>query len=233
MGNEEKTKILVVDDEENILATISEIIESYQSYQVVGEARDGIQAIELTKSLKPDVVLMDIVMPVMNGIVAAEQIQRECPTPIVILTGKGDTQLIKDARNAGVVAYLRKPLNTEQLPGVLSMAIARFADIQESRQLNNDLQKEIEERKRIEQENLQLIENLNNALQKITKLHGLLPICARCKKVKDDQGYWKEVEKYLEENSAVEFSHGLCPNCTKELYPDVYDKIKEDLNKSK
>jgi AmiR/NasT family two-component response regulator len=233
MENEEIIRILLADDDVTLLATIREIIESFQSYQVIGEAYDGIQAIELTKSLQPDVVLMDILMPIMNGIVAAEQIQRECPTPIIILTGKSDPQLIKDARKAGVVAYLRKPLNTEQLPGILSMAIARFADIQELRQLNNDLQKEIEERKRIEQKNQQLIENLNNALQKITKLHGLLPICARCKKVKDDQGYWQEVEQYLEEHSAVEFSHGLCPSCTKELYPNVYDKIKEDLDKPK
>lgn len=68
--------------------------------------------------------------------------------------------------------------------------------------------------------------NLENALKQIKTLHGLLPICANCKKVRDDSGYWKQIESYIHEHSDAKFSHGICPDCAIELYPDI--KIYDD-----
>jgi hypothetical protein len=71
-----------------------------------------------------------------------------------------------------------------------------------------------------------LVAELQDALVKVKTLKGLLPICASCKKIRNDQGYWQRVEVYIEEHSLVEFTHGLCPDCAKELYPEFY--LKDD-----
>jgi hypothetical protein len=67
-----------------------------------------------------------------------------------------------------------------------------------------------------------VISDLQNALAKVRTLSGLLPICASCKKIRDDKGYWTQVELYLKEHTAADFSHGLCPECAVELYPEIF-----------
>lgn len=74
----------------------------------------------------------------------------------------------------------------------------------------------------IEEERERLIESLQAALKEISTLSGLLPICANCKKVRDDSGYWRQIESYIQEHSQAQFSHGICPECVKKLYPDLY-----------
>ncbi|MCI5131806.1 MAG: PAS domain S-box protein [Candidatus Electrothrix sp. EH2] len=81
---------------------------------------------------------------------------------------------------------------------------------------------DIHERKEIELENERLVRKLRNALSNIKVLNGLLPICASCKKIRDDQGYWSQVEVYIGAHSDADFSHGLCPECAKRLYPELY-----------
>ena len=86
---------------------------------------------------------------------------------------------------------------------------------------------DISKRKRAEDAKKDLIEKLQNALEEVNLLSGFLPICASCKKIRDDKGYWNQIESYLMDHSGVEFSHGICPDCAKELYPDTYKKIEE------
>lgn len=85
--------------------------------------------------------------------------------------------------------------------------------------------KDITERKLAEEEKEKLIIDLQAAISEVGKLSGLLPICASCKKIKDDHGYWTQVEAYISEHSEAVFSHGICPECAKKLYPQYYDKI--------
>ena len=80
--------------------------------------------------------------------------------------------------------------------------------------------RDISERKQIEEERNQLIKSLQNSLAKIKTLSGMLPICASCKKIRDDKGYWNQIETYLREHSEAEFSHGICPECAQKLYPE-------------
>lgn len=82
--------------------------------------------------------------------------------------------------------------------------------------------RDITERKQAEKERNQLIEKLQNALAEIKTLQGLIPICANCKKVRNDEGYWLQIEKYIQERSDVKFSHSICPACAKKLYPDLF-----------
>ena len=73
-----------------------------------------------------------------------------------------------------------------------------------------------------------LVGELTRALDKVKTLKGLLPMCSHCKKIRDDQGYWQQVEVYIEHHSEAEFTHGLCPECTQRLYPEAYEKIIKD-----
>ncbi len=81
--------------------------------------------------------------------------------------------------------------------------------------------RDISKRKQIEKERNQLIKSLQNSLAKIKTLSGMLPICASCKKIRDDKGYWNQIETYIGEHSEAEFSHGICPECVKKLYPGI------------
>ena len=81
---------------------------------------------------------------------------------------------------------------------------------------------DITDRKQAEEEREKLIRELQTALLKVRTLSGLVPICASCKKIRDDKGYWNQIEGYISEHSAAEFSHGICPECAKRLYPELY-----------
>jgi AmiR/NasT family two-component response regulator len=184
-------------------------------YTVVGEATDGLKAVEMTRSLQPDVVLMDIKMPDMDGLEATRLIFERCPTPVVVLTAYEAPELIEEASAAGVGAYLVKPPDVREMERAISIAMARFDDLMELRRLNAELQTGNEARER-------LILELQHALDQVKTLSGLLPICSSCKKIRDDEGYWNQLEAYIQDHSEVVFSHGLCPECAKELYPEIF-----------
>lgn len=85
----------------------------------------------------------------------------------------------------------------------------------------SQLDAEIRDRKQAEAQREQLIADLQKAASEIKSLRGIIPICASCKKIRDDQGYWNQLETYLHEHSEAEFSHGLCPDCLKTFDPDL------------
>ncbi len=80
----------------------------------------------------------------------------------------------------------------------------------------------LENRRRVNKEREKLIQELQHALNEVKSLQGILPICASCKKIRDDKGYWKQIEAYISDHSEAEFSHGICPDCTKKLYPNLF-----------
>ena len=90
---------------------------------------------------------------------------------------------------------------------------------------NKQLVQEIEERKRTEAEKEQLIAQLQKAMQDVKVLSGFLPICASCKKIRDDTGYWRQIEEYISKHSTALFSHGICPDCCKKLYPEFHEEL--------
>ncbi|MDI7260282.1 MAG: PAS domain S-box protein [Thermodesulfobacteriota bacterium] len=92
----------------------------------------------------------------------------------------------------------------------------------EGKKFYQSIVRDITERKRAEQEREKLIQELQEALTKVKKLSGLLPICASCKKIRDDKGYWNQIEGYIRDHSEAEFSHGICPDCARKLYPELY-----------
>ncbi|MBN2705341.1 MAG: PAS domain S-box protein [Deltaproteobacteria bacterium] len=92
---------------------------------------------------------------------------------------------------------------------------------------------DISARKKIEREKEELIVRLEKALEEVKVLSGLLPICASCKNIRDDQGYWQQIEAYLGEHAEVEFTHGICPDCIRKLYPELANEIIEQPRNKK
>jgi AmiR/NasT family two-component response regulator len=201
MKRSDTVEVLLAEDDPLVSEMIRGTLEDL-GYRVAGEAIDGQQAIELTRTLQPDVVLMDIEMPKKNGIEATRDIYEFCPTPVVILTAYETAALVEQASVAGAGAYLVKPPKARELERAIMIAMARFRDLIALRNLN---------------------EELRAALAKVKLLSGLLPICASCKKIRDDRGYWQQVEVYIRNHSEVEFTHGMCPDCMARYYPDYYD----------
>jgi len=201
-----RVKVLIAED--NFL--VGEMIQGMAEqagYTVVGRATDGRQAVEMTDELHPDVVLMDIKMPYLDGIEAAEIIQDRCPTPIVILTAFDTPEMLQEASAVGVGAFLAKPPKVRELSRAIVIARERFGDLLSLRRANDLLQKRTVE--------------LEDALAKIKTLRGLIPICAYCKKIRSDTGYWQRLEEYITEHSEADFTHGLCPECLKVMEMEV------------
>ena len=82
--------------------------------------------------------------------------------------------------------------------------------------------RDITEKKQVEEEREKLIAKLQETISQVKTLSGLLPICVSCKKIRDDEGYWNQIEAYLKNHSELEFSHSICPECAEKLYPEIY-----------
>lgn len=129
----------IIAEDDTLIATVIQDALAQINIQVVGVAADGQQAVELTRRAQPDVVLMDIEMPEMDGITATQRIQDECPTPVIILTAHTDTERLQQAALAGVGAYLVKPPQPADLERAIIIARARFDDLLKLRHLNFEL----------------------------------------------------------------------------------------------
>lgn len=143
------TRVLIAEDNELVSLTLEEQLTTL-GYSVVGVARTGAEAVRLCKQLDPDVIIMDMQMPEMGGDVAAQQIAKQHPTPVIMLTAYSDSDNIRKAESSGALAYLIKPVNPEELPPTIDVAIARFRDFQQLREKVDDLQETLESRKVIE-----------------------------------------------------------------------------------
>jgi signal transduction histidine kinase len=144
MNEAQKIRALIVEDDALVGEMIQGLLEEI-GHVVVGKALDGARAVELAKELQPDVVLMDIEMPEVNGIEATRQIMRQCPTPVVMVTAHESPSLVEQASAAGVGAYLLKPPSSREMERAITIALARFEDMMKLRRLNEELQRRNEE----------------------------------------------------------------------------------------
>jgi len=121
-------RVLIAEDEALIRLDLKEMLEE-EGYAVVGEAADGEQAVALAEALRPDLIFLDIKMPRLDGLAAAEQIAGQRIAPVIILTAFSQRDLVERARDIGAMAYLVKPFQKHDLPPAIEMATARFAEI--------------------------------------------------------------------------------------------------------
>ena len=162
-------------------------------------------------SRQVDLILMDVLMPEQDGVETCRQI-KNCAhlrdIPVIMVTAKNDLANLQAAFAAGANDYINKPVQGVELLARVSSALA--------------LKQETDRRKANELELRRSNEELQQALREVKVLRGLIPICASCKKIRNDGGFWQQLEEYLAEHSEAEFSHGLCRPCIKKLYPGVY-----------
>ncbi|RMG94467.1 MAG: hybrid sensor histidine kinase/response regulator [Chloroflexi bacterium] len=138
MKERKEIRILVAEDDFLVSEMVSGMLEEL-GYTIVGKATNGQEAIEKNQKLRPDIVVMDVQMPGMSGIQAAEIIQQTSPTPVVILTAHESQELVNQASRAGIAAYLLKPPDSRTLERAITIALARFQDLQQMRAINQEL----------------------------------------------------------------------------------------------
>lgn len=165
-------------------------------------AKTGTEALESVKAEPPDLILLDVGLPDLDGYTVCRRLKADPLSrliPIIFLTSRDDPEDVVRGFEAGGVDYITKPFEALELQARVSCHLAqkRWADAERA-----------------------LIGELEAALAEVKTLSGLIPICAHCKKVRDDQGFWQQVEGYVSAHSRATFSHGICPVCIHELYPD-------------
>ena len=143
------TRIILAEDDAVIRLDLKEELER-QGYLVVGQVGDGQSAVNLARELRPDLVVMDIRMPEMDGIAAAELLTREKLAPVLLLTAYSEDDLIERARNAGVVHYVTKPWRQSDLKPAIEIALSRFKEFREIESKVKDLEQSLETRKYVE-----------------------------------------------------------------------------------
>ncbi len=202
----QRIKVLVVDDDPDVLFATSRIVKS-AGYEVF-EASTGALCMKTARENRPDLILLDVVLPDVDGTKLCREIKSDPElkaTFVVLISGtKISSHDQADGLDVGADGYIARPISNRELKARVD-AMARIY---------------VAERERD-----RLIIELKEALSKVKLLSGLLPICANCKKIRDDQGYWNQVEKYIGEHSNAQFTHSICPECVKKLYPDldIYD----------
>ena len=141
-----RKRILIADDESLILMDLREMLTNL-GYLVVGEASDGLSATNMARELKPDLVIMDIMMPGMDGIEAAKLLTADRIAPVLLLTAYSQTDLVDRAKEAGVVGYVVKPFRETNLAPAIEVTLARFEEYQALRKEVDDLKESLETRK--------------------------------------------------------------------------------------
>lgn len=151
---------MVAEDETLIRMDLAEMLVE-EGYDVVGQAGDGQKAIELAEEHRPDLVILDVKMPVLDGIAAAEAIAGKRIAPVVMLTAFSQRELVERARDAGAMSYIVKPFTQSDLVPAIEMAMSRFAEIQQLEAEVTDLQDRLETRKAVDRAKSILQEQLS------------------------------------------------------------------------
>lgn len=199
-------KILIVDDEPTNIKVLQECLKADYDIQT---SSNGFDAISLIKGQRPDLILLDIIMPDINGFDVARIIKSEgmfSAIPIIFLTALDSIEAEAEGLEAGGIDFLTKPvhLNLLKLRIINHLALKHQIDLVR------------------EQRNLLISqkEELESSIARIKHLEGLLPICMHCKSIRIDDTSWQRLEEYIVEHSDASFTHGICPSCIAEHYPD-------------
>jgi PleD family two-component response regulator len=200
-SHENNGNILVVDDNPDNLRLLNGLLNEH-NYKV-RLASSGSRALATVRKEAPDLVLLDIMMPDMDGFEVAGQLKEDEKTagiPIIFVSALFDTSDKVKAFSAGGVDYITKPFHSEEVLSRINTHLAiRFLQA------------------KMEKKNFEL----QKALDEVKTLRGILPICSSCKKIRNDDGYWEQIDSYIRDHSEAEFSHSICPECVHSLYPEL------------
>lgn len=203
MSHNKRQTILIVDD---TAANIQVLNESLQAEYRILFATNGSEALKVAAHSTPDLILLDIMMPEMDGYEVCQRLKNDPSLkdiPVIFNTALSEVKNEKKGLDLGAADYITKPFN----PDIMRLRIRNHLKLKEQRD-------------RL----VKLVIELKEAMAKVKLLSGFIPICASCKKIRDDEGYWNQIESYISNHSEAVFSHGICPDCAKELYPHMKKK---------
>ena len=203
MENKTDIQILLIEDDTDDAFLIKEMVSDEKTQTIGIEHVTSLTAgIERIREGGIDIVLSDLGLPECRGLETLDHLLPEVGRilPVIVLTGLADQEIGAEAVRAGAQDYLFK----EEVTGSLLVRSILYAI----------------ERKKMMVEREKLRQDLEDALEQVKLLSGFLPICCSCKKIRDDKGYWQQIELYISTHSDVQFSHGICEECAKELYPE-------------
>ncbi len=201
-------KILIIDDEPLNIQLLKEFLKKDYNIQT---SLNGFDAIHLVKMQMPDLILLDVIMPDINGFDVARTIKSDgmfSAIPIIFLTALDSSEAEAEGLEAGGIDFLTKPvhLNLLKLRIINHLALKHQTDlVHEQRDLLISQKEELE-----------------SSIARIKRLEGLLPICMHCKSIRIDDASWQRLEEYIIEHSDASFTHGICPSCIAEHYPDDF-----------
>ncbi len=209
-------KILVTDDDPELLLLSIEVLRR-GGYEVL-KAKTGRECLETLRRDHPDLVLLDVILPDTTGSEICRQIKadQELRDTFVILTSgvRVSSDYQAEGLNIGADGYIIKPISNKEL-------LARVQSMERIKRAEDALrEKEKEQRK--------LIADLKEALTEIKTLRGFIPICASCKKIRDDEGYWNQLEAYITKHTDAIFTHGICPECAEKARAEIKNTLKRD-----
>ena len=194
----QKITALIIEDSVDDFLLLKEVLESSEEVEAEILHKDRLEdAVSAAANIAIDVAIIDLSLPDSFGLDSYISFHEKHPLiPTIIMTGFRDHDLALEAVRKGAQDYLFKGEPS-------ATAIIRTIRYAIERQ--------------------RLMTELKTALDHIKQLQGMLPICSECKKIRDDKGYWNRIESYISRHSGVEFSHGICPDCAKKLYPELYE----------
>jgi len=211
-------EILIADDDSTSQNLLKGILEK-GGYDKIQLTSSGEEALDLIGKTPPDLILLDIFMPGIKGYEVCRRV-RTCEStthiPILMVTGgavEADESIAKSFQ-AGATDFITKPISAIEL-------LSRVKASLTIKQNHERLIDELKSRLKAEKEKEKLIIDLQQTLAQVKQLSGLLPICSYCKHIRDDKGYWNQIEKYLRNHSDADFSHSICPECAKKHHPDL------------
>ncbi len=217
---ESPRKILCIDDEPTHLIILSQVLaQEGLEVMVASSAEEGLNYCIANRF---DAVLTDYQMPSLNGIEFLISLKQfDDAPPVVILTGHGSEEIAVQAMKFGAMDYIVKDEKKGYLK-LLGITLRQAIELHEARLAS----------KKMIAEQTKLLSELQMALANVKRLSGLVPICSSCKKIRDDRGYWNQLEAYLQENLQLNFTHGICPDCVAKLYPQKNSRSNNQDNLS-
>lgn len=206
--------ILTADDDKHVIAATVRLLKR-AGYEVL-EAATGQSCLDLVRAHHPDLILLDVNLPDINGIEVCKQIKADPALAHHFVVMVSASQTSSDQQSLGLESgadgYIARPIENREL-------LARVQAYLRIQHTENALRQSEERLQGLLLEKEHLIEELQATIQEVKMLSGLLPICAGCKKIRDEQGTWNQVEEYVAKHSEATFSHGLCPDCCKIYFP--------------
>lgn len=204
-----KARILIIEDEAILAADLAEILQG-MGHTIAGIAPSSPMAMRIVRDTRPELILMDInIQGPLDGIATARILKEiGSDAPVIFLTSYSDRDTVKRASEVEPFGYLLKPFDEPLIRITIEVALYKHA---------------------MEKEREKLQRELAESQVEVTTLSGLLPICAHCKKIRNDSGHWEQIDSYISTRSKAQFSHGICSDCFEKHHPEIHEHLISEM----